>query len=51
MYCPDIKLAEKIIKQFGTPVFVTDKSRLERQVRLLKEAMPKKWENFLCDEG
>lgn len=46
MYCPDIKLSEKIIKKFGTPVFVTDKSRLERQVRLLKEAMPKNGKIF-----
>ena len=46
MYCPDVKLAERIVSEFGTPVFVTDRSRLENQVKILKEAMPKNGKIF-----
>lgn len=37
MFFPDKVSAEKIIKKYGTPVFVTDKKSLDNQVQLIKK--------------
>jgi diaminopimelate decarboxylase len=46
MYCPDKKIAQEILALYGSPTFVTSHVFLQKQVDLLKEALPKNGKIF-----